>query len=374
MLLNDSDPLWMKFRHMHIAELLTTIHAEYKEFLEKHKESAALGKAGQDVKTMAEGLRGMPKFQEQTARYSLHIHVGGELVAKCAAQLPCNSPRNSARNSLTPHPSTLRYNQCALEAISMLEQNMAIGEETNGKAFRTALQDLRALLQRQDVTMTPEDRIRLVLLFIITQEGVQPKERKELMELAGIQPEDQVAILNLGRLGVNLLKGSSAASKRTKAGRSKDAPQSYDVSRHVPALKRLLVEGAAHSLSTDDYPYVAPPPGAAASAARAAAAADAGGGLMKDVKIGLGSLGIGKKGGGGGSSDSQPQQAGGTIGGQRLIVFVLGGLSYSELRTLTEVQEATPSRDLLLGGTAMLTPRQFLIDLKDLKQLQVSGV
>ena len=66
--------------------------------------------------------------------------------------------------------------------------------------------------------------------------------------------------------------------------------------------------------------------------------------------------------------------AGGTIGGQRLIVFVLGGLSYSELRTLTEVQEATPSRDLLLGGTAMLTPRQFLIDLKDLKQLQVSGV
>ena len=96
---------------------------------------------------------------------------------------------------------------------------------------------------------------------------------------------------------------------------------------------------------------------------------------MKDVKIGLGSLGIGKKGGGGGgSSDSQPQQAGGTIGGQRLIVFVLGGLSYSELRTLTEVQEATPSRDLLLGGTAMLTPRQFLIDLKDLKQLQVSGV
>ena len=88
----------------------------------------------------------------------------------------------------------------------MLEQNMAIGEETNGKAFRTALQDLRALLQRQDVTMTPEDRIRLVLLFIITQEGVQPKERKELMELAGIQPEDQVAILNLFYLGVTLLQ------------------------------------------------------------------------------------------------------------------------------------------------------------------------
>ena len=90
----------MKFRHMHIAELLTTIHAEYKEFLEKHKESAALGKAGQDVKTMAEGLRGMPKFQEQTARYSLHIHVGGELVAKCAAQFAAQFAA-IRRNSLT---------------------------------------------------------------------------------------------------------------------------------------------------------------------------------------------------------------------------------------------------------------------------------
>ena len=113
----------------------------------------------------------------------------------------------------------------------MLEQNMAIGEETNGKAFRTALQDLRALLQRQDVTMTPEDRIRLVLLFIITQEGVQPKERKELMELAGIQP-GQVAILNLGRLGVNLLKVERR--QQEDEGRSLEyAPQAADL-RHGP--------------------------------------------------------------------------------------------------------------------------------------------
>ena len=31
---------------------------------------------------MAEGLKAMPKFQEETARYSLHIHVVGELLKK----------------------------------------------------------------------------------------------------------------------------------------------------------------------------------------------------------------------------------------------------------------------------------------------------
>ena len=29
---------------------------------------------------MAEGIKGMPKFQEQTARYSLHIHIASELL------------------------------------------------------------------------------------------------------------------------------------------------------------------------------------------------------------------------------------------------------------------------------------------------------
>ena len=32
--------------------------------------------------TMSEGLRGMPKFQETSARYSLHIHVVSELLKK----------------------------------------------------------------------------------------------------------------------------------------------------------------------------------------------------------------------------------------------------------------------------------------------------
>ena len=133
-LLNDTDPLYRRIKHMHIAELSTQLHTEYKRFLESNKNSAALSKGNANdvramaegepwhwlpcapslqgrtcslllpqrrsyppvplttgpnpnpepdqVRAMAEGLKAMPKFQEETARYSLHIHVVGELLKK----------------------------------------------------------------------------------------------------------------------------------------------------------------------------------------------------------------------------------------------------------------------------------------------------
>ena len=54
--------------------------------------------------------------------------------------------------------------------------------------------------------------------------------------------------------------------------------------------------------------------------------------------------------------------------GQKLVVFVLGGLSYSELRAVHEVGAAT-GREVIVGSTSMLTPQSFLTGLKQLKKL-----
>ena len=35
------------------------------------------------------------------------------------------------------------------------------------------------------------------MMFVISQDGIQAEQRKELMELADISPEDQLAVLNL---------------------------------------------------------------------------------------------------------------------------------------------------------------------------------
>jgi len=55
--------------------------------------------------------------------------------------------------------------------------------------------------------------------------------------------------------------------------------------------------------------------------------------------------------------------------GKRLIVIVIGGLAYSELRALHEVGRAL-GREIIIGTTAMLTPQAYLLGLKQMKQLE----
>ena len=52
----------------------------------------------------------------------------------------------------------------------------------------------------------------------------------------------------------------------------------------------------------------------------------------------------------------------------RLIAFIIGGITYSELRVCYELTKLNPKWDLVVGSTHLLTPEGFLADLRDLKQ------
>lgn len=217
-----------------------------------------------------------------------------------------------------------KYNMFQLERVSMLEQNMACGEDPSGKTYRTALADLRALLSREDLTLSPVDKMRLLMALVITQRGIKQHERRELIELAALSPEDQVPILNLFYLGVSLLHGVKGASKGRAEGRAEGAQpeSSYDVSRYMPPLRRIVEQALEGGLSRAEYPQI--------------------------------------------GQEAQNRVHG---AGSKLIVFIVGGVTYSECREM-HLAAARHGTTLVLGSTQLLTPQRFIRELKGLKDLE----
>ncbi|KAG8461329.1 hypothetical protein KFE25_010516 [Diacronema lutheri] len=338
-LLNETDPLWPTLRHMHIADAIEYLTTNFNQFLAANQSATKLGKKGGEVglREMSEALRGMPQYQEEMARYSLHISLTRELMA--------------------------RFKTNQLEAVSTLEQNMALGEDSDGKEVKgTKLVEQLIEMVRRDVS--PQDKMRLLMIYIISQEGIRDDDRRRLMDAAGLSPDDQAAIVNLFYLGVTLSRGASkaTASRRKTAGGAKGSDAaSYDLSRYTPVLKRLVEDVLTNAAPLAAFPYVKDRPASAASAGAGATISPA------DV-----SLDAARRPG------AQPEPSWATRGrskkedastaGPRLVVFVLGGATYSELKCCYELAKAH-QREVVAGSTSMLTPYQFIHDLKRFKKL-----
>lgn len=104
---------------------------------------------------------------------------------------------------------------------------MATGEEPDGRATKNTniLSSLPPLLQSTQSYLiflflscipnhffflflyhSKEDKIRLLITYIVSQEGIKDSDRKRLIELAAISSDDENSIANLRFLGITLSK------------------------------------------------------------------------------------------------------------------------------------------------------------------------
>eukprot|EP00935_MAST-01C_sp_MAST-1C-sp1_P002343 g2343.t1 len=326
-LLNENDALWTHFRHIHISDTIDTITAKFKEHMKTQGAQLAKGEI-QDISSMADGVRQLAQYQEQAGKLAQHMQMADACMDY--------------------------FQKRKLHQLAMLEQTMATGVTNEGKKPKLAqlTNDLDQMLRSDEVGLS--EKVRLLAMFIITQEGIQERDRKMLMKVVHQKHpnivengKEEAALLNLQHLGVTLQRSggrksqSKAALKKAKARAMEEG--GYSLSRFVPVIKEMTQNLVQGELSESAFPYVVPPP--EGSSKRGSKPAES-----KSVVVSLR-----KKG----PSNWSQKKAAGKDGAGSDIVFIAGGACFSEMRSVYEVSKELNS-NVILGATSLLNPEQFL--------------
>ncbi|GAA6108544.1 syntaxin-binding protein 3 [Tachysurus ichikawai] len=182
------------------------------------------------------------------------------------------------------------------------------------------------------------DKIRAVLLYIFSLNGTTEENLNKLIQHVKIEHEPEY-INNWKELGVPIISSSSLFSFRKSSRRDRSQEETYNLSRWTPVIKDVMEDVVENKLDTRDWPHQSECP-SAWNGSRAVSA----------------------------RQKHKPNSPDDHRNGSRLIIFILGGVSYSETRCAYEVTKATKSCEVIIGSTHVLTPTSLLEDIRDLSK------
>lgn len=313
--ISEKDAAWLSVRHIHMSLAIDKLVHDFNQFT---KENAAFGDDQQatDLNTIRNMLAGMDSYAIGKDKYSLYINMAQECMAL--------------------------FERTNLPATAQIEQNCSTGVTPLGKPPKDVLEAMIPLLD--DESIPTMDRLRMLITYMVYKNGIFPDDRSKLLKHAKIPASMQDAARNLDLVG---LPGSKTvrnkASKRDRRSSAATVDEAFELSRFKPKLKTVLEQHLEGVLDPELYPYtrdVPPEPETRGSATQ-------------------GSL-----------RTNRPAWAKGRtqvdIPRQRIIAFVAGGASYSEVRSVYELSEKY-QRDVILGSTNVITPSSWIDTLSSLR-------
>ncbi|XP_053247533.1 syntaxin-binding protein 3 [Podarcis raffonei] len=301
-ILEEDDDLWVKIRHRHIADVLEEIPKLMKEVSSKRK--ATEGKLS--LSNLAQLMKKMPHFRKQITKQVVHLNIAEDCMSKF-------------KNNI--------------EKLCKVEQDLALGTDVEGQKVKDQMRVLLPVLLNKN--HDSYDKIRAILLYIFSTNGTTQENLDKLIQNVQIE-NDSDMIKNWKYLGVPVVIAAGSQQRRSSR-KDRSSEQTFQLSRWTPVIKDIMEDAIENKLDTKDWPYCsqcpAPWNGSGAVSARNKPKTS----YLDDRKS-----------------------------GSRLIVFVIGGITYSEMRCAYEVSQAYKSCEVIIGSTHIVTPRRLLDDVKAL--------
>ncbi|XP_075012586.1 syntaxin-binding protein 3 isoform X2 [Calonectris borealis] len=303
-ILEEDDELWVKIRHKHIADVIEEIPKLLKEVSSKRK--ATEGKLS--ISALAQLMKKMPHYRKEISRQVVHLNLAEDCMSKFKSNI---------------------------ERLCKTEQDLALGTDAEGQKVKDSMRVLLPVLLNK--SHESYDKIRAILLYIFSTNGTTQENLDKLIQNVQIESDSDM-IRNWKYLDVPVIS-SSAAQQHKHPRRDRSSEETFQLSRWTPVIKDVMEDAIENKLPSKDWPYCSQCPptwnGSGAVSARQKPKAS--------------------------YQDERKSSA-------RLIIFVIGGITYSEMRSAYEVSQAYKSCEVVIGSTHILTPKRLLDEVKSLSK------